>query len=228
MMHKKLHRIAVFLITAVLAIGMACPVFAADASAVPELSRDGSLQVTMKLDNKAVSGGELTAYQVADVALDDGDLSYEYTNGFENCGIDLGDLSDKTLADKLSKVVASDAGKVTQSVASDGTVKFSNLKLGLYLVLQTKSGTGYKDISAFLVSVPMQEDGAWVYNVDATPKIGTLTADTPTPGKPNTPKVTTLPQTGQLNWPVPVLAVAGLLIFALGWSMRRGRRVHEA
>jgi hypothetical protein len=63
--------------------------------------------------------------------------------------------------------------------------------------------------------------------------------DTPTPGgdktekptKPGTKKPTTdvpetkvpktkLPQTGQLWWPVPVLAAGGLVLFAIGWRKR--------
>jgi len=28
-----------------------------------------------------------------------------------------------------------------------------------------------------------------------------------------------LPQTGQLNWPVPLMACAGLALFALGWAL---------
>lgn len=32
-----------------------------------------------------------------------------------------------------------------------------------------------------------------------------------------------LPQTGQLNWPVPVLVVAGLVLFSAGWVMRFGK-----
>lgn len=35
---------------------------------------------------------------------------------------------------------------------------------------------------------------------------------------------TTLPQTGQLNWPVPVLTVAGLLLILVGWYLRSGRQ----
>ena len=31
--------------------------------------------------------------------------------------------------------------------------------------------------------------------------------------------ITTLEQTGQLNWPVPVLSIAGLLLFSIGWAM---------
>jgi LPXTG-motif cell wall-anchored protein len=30
-----------------------------------------------------------------------------------------------------------------------------------------------------------------------------------------------LPQTGQRNWPVPVLAVSGLLLFLIGKKMRK-------
>ncbi len=41
---------------------------------------------------------------------------------------------------------------------------------------------------------------------------------TPTP-KPNYPPV--LPQTGLLWWPVPLLAVGGMMLFGLGWIRRR-------
>lgn len=36
-----------------------------------------------------------------------------------------------------------------------------------------------------------------------------------------------LPQTGQLNWPIPVMAIAGVLLFALGWTivfLKEGKR----
>lgn len=48
------------------------------------------------------------------------------------------------------------------------------------------------------------------------------TADTTqstTPSKPTTP---TLPQTGMLWWPVPILAFAGLLLIVMGIMLRRG------
>jgi LPXTG-motif cell wall-anchored protein len=39
----------------------------------------------------------------------------------------------------------------------------------------------------------------------------------------------TLPQTGQLWWPLPLLAIAGLLLFGIGWSIRRkGHERHES
>jgi len=69
-------------------------------------------------------------------------------------------------------------------------------------------------------------------NIPETPTpTGGVTPPTPTPGKPDTgttipgsptPKSGKLPQTGQLWWPVPVLAVAGLAAFAAGWRRRGG------
>jgi hypothetical protein len=32
-----------------------------------------------------------------------------------------------------------------------------------------------------------------------------------------------LPQTGQLNWPIPVLVVFGLTVFSIGWNLRFGK-----
>lgn len=41
------------------------------------------------------------------------------------------------------------------------------------------------------------------------------------PGQPDTPQRPTLPQTGQLWWPVPMLAAAGLLLIAAGLLRRK-------
>ncbi|MCD8161542.1 MAG: peptidase [Clostridiales bacterium] len=44
--------------------------------------------------------------------------------------------------------------------------------------------------------------------------------DSDTPDDSDETEESTLPQTGQLNWPVPVLAVCGLVLFAVGWRLR--------
>jgi len=59
----------------------------------------------------------------------------------------------------------------------------------------------------------------YVTNTKKTPYTpSTPGGPTPTP-KPNYPSV--LPKTGLLWWPVPVLAVCGMLLFGLGWARRR-------
>lgn len=40
-------------------------------------------------------------------------------------------------------------------------------------------------------------------------------------GKPTTPSKPTLIQTGQLNWPVPMLAGMGVVLFLIGWVLKR-------
>ena len=51
------------------------------------------------------------------------------------------------------------------------------------------------------------------------------TPDNPVlPGHPDNPVMSGLPQTGQLNWPVPVLAISGVVLFAFGWALDRRYR----
>lgn len=142
------------------------------------------------------------------------------------------------------------------AIEVDGTVFFDQLELGIYLIVQAEESDTYEAITPFLVTVPMEEDGEWTYEIDAAPKVGIVTSSntdtedptepeessgtqppstSSTPGtsdmsstpsdlsSPSSPSSPTLPQTGQLNWPIPVLAVADILLFAFGWLMRRER-----
>ncbi len=36
-----------------------------------------------------------------------------------------------------------------------------------------------------------------------------------------------IPQTGQMNWPVPVFAVAGIAVFVLGWCLHRSEKKND-
>lgn len=87
---------------------------------------------------------------------------------------------------------------------------------------------GFAPISPFLISMPKYENGAYVTDVTATPKVPLVTE--PTEPEATEPPDPQLPQTGQLNWPIPVLLVSGLALFMLGWYLRRGGRkeVNEA
>lgn len=232
----------------------------------------GSIHITLydHANSKALSGGQLTVYRVAEVKRKNGDLSYEYCGDFYGCGIALGDLTDSTLAEQLQAFLPAGAEGTAQTVDKDGNVTFEHLELGLYLVVQTKASEGYQPINSFLVSLPMAEDGKWNYAVDASPKVSTYVPETPPdtpptpptppdnppdtptppdnpdtpvspgnpdnpvapghadnpvlPGHPDNPVMSGLPQTGQLNWPVPVLAISGVVLFAFGWALDRKYR----
>lgn len=139
----------------------------------------------------------------------------------------------------------------TERIDKNGEVTFDKLTPGLYLLTDYSAYTGYTyTANPFLVSVPMLTDGVYVYSVDATPKIdidrkgpvydrepepepepGREPKDDKTPGGSSStggsgyrPSGTTLPKTGQVNWPVPVLAILGLCAFSAGWLLRFGKR----
>lgn len=272
-------RLAAVLAALTLLVWCAAPAFALE---VVDLSRTGSIKVSLydSETSEAVGGGTLTLYRVAKVQKDNANLSFVYTNGFEDCGVELGDLSEGELAGRLAEKIA--------ATAESTTVEISDLEVGLYLVVQTTAAENYNVINPFLVSVPIQENGSYVYDVDALPKVGTAAKKTPeppdtpdTPDKPDTPDTPDtpdkpeeenpntpvapgpdnpdgwvlgahgekiylnpeapspdnpngyvmgahgLPQTGQLNWPIPVLAVTGVVLVAAGIKLKKGTRKDE-
>ena len=125
----------------------------------------GSIHVNLydSTNNKALSGGELTVYRVAEVQRKNGNLSFEYCGDFDGCAIELGDLTDSTLAGQLQEYLSDNAEGTVREVDANGNVNFDDLELGLYLVVQTKASKGYKPVNSFLVSLPMAEDGEWNY-----------------------------------------------------------------
>ena len=272
---------------------MGTSAFAADGT--PE--KTGSISVmprSVEGDHPVIPGCTFALYRVADISEQDGTIAYRLTDAFAGSGADLGDLNAAGLAQKLAGYAATKSLDGTvQKADSDGIVRYGQVELGLYLLVQTGSGEDSFETDPFLISVPtMSEDGSeWLYDVTAKPKeqrqestevsvrkvwndgkksdtrpksisvelydadtlidTVTLSADnewthtwsglkesdaysvkekevkgytasykqdgysftvTNTPAKK-------LVQTGQLNWPIPVLAVCGLALFAIGWAL---------
>ncbi len=208
---KQRKRITALLLAVALVLVLPVQAYAHD---VPDLSRKGAVTVTVRIGDTPVSGGSLTLYRVGDIAEDDGNYSFTLTESFAASGVSLDDLTAPELAEKLAEHAAGVSG-LTKTIGADGSAAFTELELGLYLVVQTEAALGYSRLTPFLVSVPYQEDGTYRYKLDATVK-GELEKE-PTPTEPEKPDDPTLPATGQLNWPIPVLATLGLLLFAMGW-----------
>lgn len=197
------------------------------AQEMPDLNKTGSISVTMKDSDsgKTVSGGTFTLYQVGDVLVNNG-FSFVLTDAFSGSRLDVNDVESASLADNLAAYAKKNNLSGTPvSIGTDGIASFSNLSVGLYLLVQTEAAPNYRAVSPFLVSVPTHDASGYVYQVDATPKMEKVTVVPTTPAAPQQPQTPgKLPQTGQLNWPVPVLTVLGLLLFAAGWMLRYGRR----
>ncbi|MCC8182748.1 MAG: hypothetical protein LIO45_07255 [Clostridiales bacterium] len=204
--------------------GTSLTAFAAADSPSLDWSMSGQSSITVEMedsDGKTVTDGTLTLYQVALLEQDDGDMVYTLTDGFAASGVSLDDVTDDPsgLASELAVYVKENNITGTSVKNTDGTVTFDGLELGLYLVVQTTQSDGYYTANPFVVSVPLDVDGAWDYSVDASPKMGVLTPEpeeTTTTTTNKTTTSTTLPQTGQLNWPVYVLAGCGMLLVCVG------------
>lgn len=226
---KNIHRILCLLGTVLALMLCAVPVNAAKGTTADlDLTKKGSITLTLKDSNgNAMTGGFLDCIQVAEIAESGGETTYLLTNGFQDTNIFLeyfldGKQSAASLAEELNDAVPAGAYKIASRPDKTGTVTFSNRELGLYLIRQRAKSGYYESITPFVVTVPMNSDSGWVYDVTASPKVGTVT-----PKDTAYKSVRRLPQTGQLNWPVPVLAVSGIALFSLGWVMTKDKHEKE-
>lgn len=222
----------------------------------------GSLTLTASYGTTPLVGAPFKLYLVAEP---------DTASGFALCGEFAGssvDLSDLSTAGKLAQAALDlerwagekeIAPLVQQNTDSSGSVSFTSLAQGLYLVggvTHQQGGHRYQSAPC-LISLPSWDGstGVWELNVTAFPKFersGTSGGDpTPPPTEPDTPippdpgdqpvdpvkppdtpptpptppvGPEKLPQTGQLKWPVPVLAALGMLLLLAGSILMRRER----
>ena len=158
--------ISVFLIAWILLM-MPMTVFAQDFDS----DRVGCISVTlMDHDGKTqISGAELSLYYVATVKLNNkNNLSYTFTDAFEDCGATLNDPALSVKLDAFVKDYSISAEKLVTD--AHGNVTFTDLPLGLYFVKQTNTVAGYASCTSFLVTVPNNSADSYVYDVNASPK----------------------------------------------------------
>lgn len=208
------------LLTAALCLLPGISVWADAASGFPDMK--GSITIHMKdVDTgEAVPGGTLCFYQVARPS----NGAWVYTKAFEECSLTLEDPGAADLSLQLDTFVQ-DYGIEGREVAvgDDAVLEIADLPPGLYLVDQMTPAKEYSPIRPFLVSVPSMVNGEYVFDVDATPKLELKKESPPPPNPPSPPVPPTphLPQTGQLWWPVLVLAAAGMLFVLFGVKKNR-------
>lgn len=181
------------------------------AGLVPSEEETGSLTVRITCQGSQNTGGRLTLYRVGDINRHSG---FVLNSDFTDSGADLSCESSAATAEKLAEyAVKQSLNGDTQAITGGQAVIFQPLNTGLYLVLQTQIGESGQRIKPFLVGIPMVLDGECVYHVEASPKTS------PVP-KPDLPEPPSLPQTGQMNWPIPVLALLGSGLLTLGLFLR--------
>lgn len=185
-------------------------------TAAIDLDAKGSIKVHLQYQGKPVSGGNLILYHVAVPVWNNGEYIFKFTKEFEDCNLSLTDLNQQETAAKYSEYVISHSLQgITRRINADGKATFTDLPIGLFLVVQEVAASGFFPITPFLISVPQKVDGKWNYDVDATPKIGIERE--PEPEKP--PVKPNIPGTGQLKWPIPVLAISGVFMLGIGFVL---------
>ena len=176
-MRKKLQKILSLFLAVWMIAAMASVAFADSTDSVVDFDKKGSITLTIRSQGNAttvVRGGEYGIYKVGDVSSENYNLKYILTEAFKGSNISLDDLRADGLAVHLSAYAQDNKIEPDTKASPDrnGEVKFENLELGLYLVVQTVKADGYYEISPFLVSIPMTnaEGTGWIYDIDASPK----------------------------------------------------------
>ena len=289
------RKIIVFCLTLLLILTCSYTVFAEEYN--PDLTGSVSVTLTDKKQNEAIVGAELSVYYVATVVMDtDGNLIYNYTDNFKQFDTLIDDIELATKLDVYVSQHSIPSTKITTNI--DGTALCNNLPLGLYFVKQTNTVEGFAPCTPFLVTVPNEKDGEYLYDVNASPKtevakLVSITikkvwntdksteaadsvtvqllkngnvvkaailnaqnnwqityadmpeSDTYSIKEVNIPKgftatykqegyiftvtnTSTLIQTGQIMWPIPVLAGGGMILIAVGIVLLQKKRKTNA
>lgn len=215
----------------VLICGCAVHTFAAE---TVDLQKPGSITLVLEWENEPLDGGGLTMYRVGDIALLDGDYVFVPVEQLADSGVSLEKLDDDELPVILGELSKRKGIEPVTAAISEGSALFADVLPGLYVVTQEADQImeGFAALRPFLMSLPVHADGQYQYDITAYPKVPLETEPTePTvPSEPTKPTEPDLPQTGQMNWPVPALAVGGLLFVALGLVLRcsKDRKRHES
>ncbi|MBQ3090462.1 MAG: hypothetical protein IJD21_07910 [Oscillospiraceae bacterium] len=215
----------VFMLMLSLSVLLSFPL-SAHAHDVPQEREDCGIEVIVRYDGEDVNGGTLTAIQVGYVDEEDGNYFFSQ----EMTGEKLDDVASPEAAQALKKFYDNSKGShefYTQTQAvKQGKAVFSDLPTGLYLIVQNRAAEGFSKLESFLVGVPMMVEGAYQYHVSAAVKSELEREPEPAPPPSTHPSDPKLPQTGQLNWPVPRLAVSGMALILVGRLL--SKKEHEA
>jgi len=183
---KSFKRLSVLLVSLALVLCMLPTAALAHTSSGPTFDGTASGSLTINKTNgagAAITDTSLqyTVYKVADITQTNasGIVSVQYilgngvtlTGGIVGNGTSVTVPTGVTAADFVSGLPT---GTAVTNTAGTGTLTFSSLPLGLYLVKETVTPAGVAQSNDFLVSIPMSTtvsgNSVWDYDPVATPK----------------------------------------------------------
>lgn len=144
-----------------LVLCLCCPVRAAEPT--------GSISVT------APAGGSVTLYRVGSIAVG----GIRPVEDFSLWGDRFDDLQSPELARDLAQFAREHKLLgTTRIIGREGSVTFSDLESGAYLLTQDTAAPGYFPMEPFLVAIPWQIGEEIIYHVNANPKVTEESAPT--------------------------------------------------
>lgn len=187
---KKLMKKLIAMAAALVMIVTLLPAMGVNAQAEPGR---GSVTITKNdTDNSngsygKVAGAKFTFYKIASYTVGvDGYADWAVEKAFESLNItadDLGNLSTEEIESKVD--IALDliktnkiTGRESAETNDAGQVRVSDLSLGYYLVVETKTPTNYVASRPFFVAVPSADNydrpnspaKDWIYDIEVAPK----------------------------------------------------------
>ena len=172
------------------------------------------------------AGDTYAIIPVADLVLDEGNAEYVMREGYEEYSCDWSELSSSELKDIASEMKeTADFTTALQAMTdSKGELCFDTLEPALYLVdrVETAVENEAYSVDPMLISVPAFAENEWEYEVVTTPKFSKV----PLPDEPEESEKPDgeLPATGQLKWPVPLMAIGGATFIGIGLFLSKKQK----
>ena len=220
-MKKAISIIAVFLIMLLALL---------PASAYPT---SGGITVVMinKADKQPLTDTAAVFVKVADCIYSETEITFSLISDFSDTEVNL--ESSDAAPQLLDKVKEEGVSGVTVRSDTDGKAVFADRELGAYLIYSPDN-----IFTPFIAFLPMVTDDGISFELTAQPKIDIPDEPTTEPEKEtDTPEETTapipthndekLPQTGMLQFPVPILGLCGVLIFSKGFILYANSKKEE-
>ncbi|MGI6206103.1 MAG: hypothetical protein ACOYJI_05730 [Anaerovoracaceae bacterium] len=174
---------------------------------MPDLEGNrATLTITCQYDDNGVvtkvKDVELELTKIADVSVDDGNVSYTLLPEFKDCGIEFTTdmtASESNQAAKELLEIKEEKGIIgpTAVTNSEGVANFYDLAYGMYLITQNSTDETSEDsasIEPYLVMVPNPDpvELTWEYDVESEPKlVSSMSTDEPETPDTETPDTET-------------------------------------
>lgn len=224
---RKLNRLlsAAGMILVVLSMMLTCVLSA------PAAETKGSLTLhcvfNVEGGARILANDEYSLAKIADASITDSSVTYTTLEQFKNYNCEWQNTAASKLNEKAKALAyyCKQTGSFSAVAVTDsnGVLKFDNLEIGLYLAVRTKTAPANEDIitDPLLVFIPENINGEIIYDLVSSPKFSY--ASPHNPDSSGMPSGGTLPQTGQLMWPITLLAVLGCFMILVGSALlRRG------